>query len=291
MKKRLLITGSSGFIGQNAGEYWKNDYEIVPVSFSKTDPELIPVMPGDIILHLAGIAHQEKNTGPELYYEVNFRKAVSLAKTAKEKGAAHFIFVSTTKVFGKNAGIISEDEPCLPVDDYGKSKLMAEEAIAGLQDDSFVVSVLRPPLVYGAGVKGNMLKLLKWTSSGKPLIFKGIHNKRTVVSVGNLLAMAGAIIENKAPGIFIPADDEPLSTFEMLSLMKQSFGTQNRELAMPEIAVKFFAAIFPVKAAKIFGSLLYNNKTSFSRLGFKNPYSTEKSFRDMAEWYTKSNNK
>lgn len=289
-EKRILVTGRSGFIGENLWKEWEDRYDLVPVSFSASDPAAIEILPGDVVIHLAGIAHQKKGTDPKLYYDVNYLKAVSFAKQAKLKGATQFIYISTTKVYGKDSGVISEATPCLPVDDYGKSKLLAENEIMAMASDEFIVSIVRPPLVYGPGVKGNMLSLLKWTAAGRPLPFKGVDNQRTVVNVFNLIAMLDTIIEKKQGGIFIPADDQPLSTFEMFRLIKSSLGTANTEIRVPAIFVKLVSAVFPGKGAKIFGSLLYDNSSTKRQLNFSNPFNAGQGFEQMTAWFKQNNN-
>jgi nucleoside-diphosphate-sugar epimerase len=284
-RKRVVVTGVSGFIGQNLLNSWKEKYELVPVSFSNADLSSIPVNKNDVIVHLAGIAHQIKKTGPDIYYDVNYKKTIAFAKICREKGADHFIYMSSTKVYGGNDTLYNESSPCASVDAYGKSKLLAEKELAELQSPSFVISIMRPPLVYGPGVKGNMLKLLRLCSSGKPLPFKGLDNKRTIVYVRNLIAMLERIIEMKTAGIFIPADDHPLSTFEMLQLIKQDLGTNNREIAVPSFLIKIVSKMFPGMGRKIFGSLIYDNLLSNQTLHFANPYKTADGFKEMADWF------
>lgn len=284
--KRILVTGGTGFIGRNLLEAWKDRYRLVPVSFSRTAVDDIAVVAGDCIVHLAGIAHQKKGTDPALYFSVNYEKALAFARRAKEKGASHFIYLSSTKVYGVNAGMgIREDSPCHPADAYGRSKLQAEEALSALADADFTVSHLRPPLVYGAGVKGNMLTLLRLTASGRPLPFKGVNNERSIVYVGNLLAMLEAVIAQRAGGVFIPADDSPYSTFAMLKLLKEELGTRNAEVPVPRWMTSLVRGIRPALGAKVFGSLVYDNRQSKEKLHFANPFTTRQGFAAMVRWF------
>lgn len=290
MNKRILVTGQSGFIGTNLVQSWKDRYHLVPVSFRGQDAANITVEPGDVVVHLAGIAHQLKKTDPSIYYEVNHSKTIAFARRAKEKGASHFIYASSTKVYGDHGEqVINETTDCRPDDAYGKSKLLAERDLLALQTDAFPVSLLRPPLVYGAGVKGNMLRLLQHCASGRILPFKGVNNQRSIVYVGNLLAMLQRIIEQRKPGIFIPADDRPLSTFQMLRLMKDLMHTKNAELGVPAWLVQLVKKIKPGLGNKVFGSLVYDNKQSREQLQFANPFTTEQGFQDMVQWFRQTN--
>jgi len=167
----------------------------------------------------------------EEYEKVNVTQTINLAKKAKESGVNHFIFMSTVKVYDEETDIAyTENSDCNPQDDYGKSKLKAEQALLGLSDEGlgFRVSIIRTPIVYGYGVKANIKNLVNLINKVPVLPFGKITNNRSMVFVGNLCHLIDEIIirpvgsalgvQDKA-GIFLACDDEPLSTAKLCELI------------------------------------------------------------------------
>jgi len=163
--KKILITGANSYIGvsferymnQFADAYRVDTLDVISDAWKQAD------MSGyDVVFHVAGIAHRKETAeNADLYYRVNRDLAVAIARKAKAEGVGQFVFMSTMSVYGMDAGVITPTTSTTPVTHYGKSKLEAETAISGLQDDNFAVTVLRPPMVYGKGCKGNFQLLLK----------------------------------------------------------------------------------------------------------------------------------
>jgi len=132
---------------------------------------------------------------------------------------------------------------------------------------------------------------LNLCASGRPLPFKGVNNERSIVYVGNLLAMLRQIVEQQKGGIFIPSDDQPFSTFSMLKLMKNLLGTKNLEVSIPAWMIYLISKVKPELKDKIFGTLVYDNTQSKRILDFHNPFSTEEGFDEMVKWYKANYNK
>ena len=171
---RILITGAESFIGTNFRKY-SNYQNIREISLYENKPEEIDFSDVDVILHLAAIVHQSKKIKEEDYFLINRDLCRSVAEQAKKAGVKQFVFLSTVKVYGKfipGSDPWNEDSVCHPEDSYGKSKYEAELALRNLDDSDFTVSIVRTPLVYGYGVKGNMLKLIRLVQTLRTLPFK-----------------------------------------------------------------------------------------------------------------------
>jgi len=180
--KRVLVIGANSYIGKKFYEYVKreknNEIYIDMVSASDGGWRKVDFSRYDSVLHLAAIVHKkEKKNMKELYYQVNYRMAVEVAKKAKENKVGHFIFMSTAAVFGNESVCISKDTIPNPVTLYGKSKLAAEQVINKMHCDSFKVAIVRAPVVYGYGCKGNYQKIVKLTKITP--VFPEIENKKS----------------------------------------------------------------------------------------------------------------
>ena len=217
----LLITGASGFIGSNFIKKVMG-YNITTLSLKNTVFENIDLSNIDTILHLAGLAHQMNGAPEEEYFKINTTLTFEFAKYAKESGVKHFIFISTAKVYGESTEPgqpFNELSDCKPLDPYGKSKLEAEKKLNTLKSENFNVSIVRIPLVYGAGVKGNLKSLISLVNKTSILPLGGIKNKRSMVYVGTLIDFLQSIIDSKKAGTFIACDNRALSTSELIELI------------------------------------------------------------------------
>src|SRR4051812_25526198 len=158
---QIVITGASGFVGKRFMEYNKGRYELIALSLRAGIPANIDLMQTATILHLAGKAHEMKAVDDKLYFEINFELTRKLADEAKRQGVRQFIYISSVKVYGNMPdAFVDETTTCEPDDAYGKSKFAAEEYLRSIEDAHFRVAIIRPPLVYGPGVKGNMMRFL-----------------------------------------------------------------------------------------------------------------------------------
>src|SRR5574344_2863205 len=155
--KKLLITGSSGFVGKYFINKYKNKYDIKTFSFLKDDINSLDYSDIDVVFHLSALVHQMGGASSEEYERVNVTQTLQLAKIAKESCVKHFVFMSTVKVYGEETDSkYSENSICNPEDEYGKSKLKAELELQKIEDEDFKVSIIRTPIVYGYGVKANI---------------------------------------------------------------------------------------------------------------------------------------
>jgi len=288
MKKKVLVTGSSGFLGRRFIKD-SNEFDIIEVDLLKQDVTDIDFSGIDSVLHLAALVHQMKRAPEEEYFKVNRDLAFEVAKNAKNQGVKHFILMSTVKVYGEYTienEAWNEKTNCKPTDPYGKSKLEAEKLISALEDNKFKVVIIRSPLVYGAGVKANMLSLIKLVDKVPVIPLGGINNKRSFVYIGNLIALIKVIIDQQSSGIFICADDKALSTTELIGFIAKSLG-KKRILIKANLLFRLIGYFKPDIIKRLFCSLELDNKLTNETLEFIVPYSVEQGIDEMINWYKK----
>jgi len=283
---RIGITGSTGFVGKRMLAYDAHRYELIPLTIRDVDIPGISLAGLDAIVHLAGKAHQMEPIADEVYFQVNYELTRQLAIAAKEQGVPHFIYISSTKVYGDEAEQeLNEYTACVPTDPYGKSKRDAELFLLGMQLPAFAVAILRPPVVYGPEVKGNIIRLLKLADTAYPLPFGEAGNLRSMVFVDNLVELINTIIDQKASGIFLAGDQKPLSTNQLISGMRQALGRPNRLVAIPLVFRKMVKKVRPALYARLFGSFLVNPADTNQRLKFVPPFTSVEGIGKMVAWY------
>lgn len=276
MKKiTLMITGASGFIGTNFINKYKEKYNIVPVDLLNEKPEELNFENVDCILHLAALVHQMKGAPRESYFEINTELTRRMAETAKKNGVRHFVFYSTVKVYGYDGDIknhslvLNEFSECNPKNDpYGESKLEAEKILKKLENSNFIISIIRPPLVYGKGVKGNMETLVKLIKKVPILPFNYTKNKRSMVNVENLLYMTSLIIEKKEKGVFLPLDEKNISIKEIFDGIKEELKIKRYNIGLPNFIIEILYKISPSIIKRIYGSLQFENKYTREKLNY-----------------------
>lgn len=224
--KEILITGINSYIG-NQFEDWvisKNiDYQIKKISVRNDEWKEMDWSKFDIILHVAGIAHNSRNKNlQELYYAVNRDLTGEIAKKAKKDGVRHFINMSSIIIFGSSKSKI--DDKTLPKPDnfYGDSKLQGEMKLNELTDNSFKVSHIRPPMVYGSNSKGNFPLLVKL--AGITPAFPNYENKRSMIYIKNLCNFIVEVIENEIDGELHPQNSKYVKTSDLV----QAIGNYNQ---------------------------------------------------------------
>ena len=262
--KRILITGAGSYIGTSFEKYVKENCagELETNTLDMTDAKWRDKsFEGyDSVFHVAGIAHiKETAENAHLYYEVNRDLAALTAKKAKAEGVGQFVFLSSMSVYGMITGVITRDTVPAPDTNYGRSKLQAEEEINALADDSFYVAVLRPPMVYGKGCKGNYNSLISFAK--KSPVFPRYKNKRSMVSIDTLCESVRRITENRERGYFFPQESEYICTSETVEKLAAEYGRRIKLTPLLDPAVKLMMKMpgaIGKKAKKAFGDLIYD---------------------------------
>ncbi len=280
---KLLLTGSSGFIGSYFESNYSDRYDIKTFSFLKDDLAGLDLTQIDIIVHLSALVHQMGGAAKEEYTRVNVNNALALAQKAKQNGVKQFIFMSTVKVYGEETDTpYTEITKCKPQDDYSKSKLEAENQLKEMDDENFTVSILRTPIVYGKGVKANILNLVKLIDKVPVLPFGSISNRRSMVYIGNLCDMIERLCECKMSGTFLASDDQPVSTTSLIEIIAK---VKNKKVILLEIPLfpQLLKTVKPSFYKRLYESLEVDNHWSKKMLNFENKVSTEEGIRKMLE--------
>lgn len=228
--KKVLITGAGSFVGTNI-EKWllKNpsDFTVDTIDTMNDIWKTADFSKYDVVYHVAGIAHVDpKPEMAPLYYKVNRDLTIEIAKHAKEKGVKQFIFMSSGIVYHASkslkADIKTKDTVPNPNDFYGDSKLQAENGLKEMECDTFKVCILRPPMIYGPGNKGNLPRL-GWLATKTP-IFPAWHNKRSMLYVENLAEFVKQAILHELNGIYFPQNAEYSDTVEIVRHFAKEHG-------------------------------------------------------------------
>lgn len=277
MKKTIMITGATGFIGSNFIKKYKNEYNIIPICLIKNKPEELDYTGVDTVLHLAALVHQMKGAPEEKYFEVNTELTRKLATIAKKNGVKHFVFYSTIKVYGFDGElnnpefILTENSICNynPNDPYGASKYEAEKILNSLKDEKFKVAIVRPPMVYGEGVKGNMLSLIKLINMLPVIPFNYNQNKRSIISTENLLYMTHLIIKNIADGIYLGTEGNPVSIKEISESIERGIGRKKINIKFPNFIFKILCKVKPNIMVRLYGTLAFKQEDNYEKIGYK----------------------
>ena len=287
-KKTLMITGASGFIGTNFIERYKDRYNIVPVDLLKIKPEEIEFKDVDTVLHLAALVHRMNGAPREKYFEVNTELTKKIAEVAKKNKVKHFVFYSTVKVYGYDGDlynhnfILNEYSPCNPTNDpYGESKWEAEKILREMESDDFIVSIIRPPMVYGKGVKGNMETLINLIRKLPILPFNYTKNRRSFVNIDNLLHLTSLVIDKEKEGIFLPLDEKPLSLKEMIEGIEEGIKIKRIKIPMIQPFFWILTKIKPNIMVRFYGSLQFDNSETRKKLEYVPLVSYEEGIKNM----------
>ena len=274
-KKTLMITGASGFIGSNFIKRYKEKYNIIPMDLLKVKPEEIDFNGVDTVVHLAALVHQMQGAPREKYFEVNTELTKRVAEEAKKQGVKHFVFYSTVKVYGYDGDlynhnmILNEESECNPINDpYGESKWEAEKILRNLEDDNFKVGIIRPPMVYGKGVKGNMESLIKLIKLLPILPFNYDKNRRSLVNIENLMYLTTLVIDKEAQGVFLPLDEKNISLKEIVEGIESAYNLKRINIPMIQPIFWLLTKIKPNIMVRLFGTLQFDNKITKDKLGY-----------------------
>ncbi len=276
----VLITGSSGYLGNSFVKNFQKDYKILRFSLLHDELKNLQLQNIDLILHCAALVHQKEKYSYQKYHDINVKYPLELAKKAKESGVRQFIFISSIAVYGDNATLINETTSCNPITPYGKSKLEAEIELTKLNDDNFIVSIIRPPMIYGQNAPGNIKTLINIVSKIKFLPFNKIKNKRSFVYIGNLLNLINIVIQKQEKGIFLAGDDEAISTTKLIKLISKELNKKTILIKIP-LFPTLLKLLRPNIYQRLYGNLEINNDLTKKKLDFKNPYTVEEGIRLM----------
>lgn len=268
--KKILITGAGSYIGEQVKEYLNScdnsEYYIVDTVDTKGLHPLPEIFAGyDVVLNTAGIAHvKETDKNRSLYYEVNRDLSIAIARAAKEAGAGQFILLSSMAVYGMTTGRIKKDTVPFPDSAYGESKLSADEMIEGFADEHFRVAILRPPMVYGKGCKGNYQTLRAFALRSP--VFPDFSNKRSMIYIGNLCEFIKRLIDTEQSGLFFPQNQEYVNTADMV---KEVAGLNGNRIRTVRIFNPIIRCIPVDILKKVFGSLIYEKGDLINKYSFE----------------------
>jgi nucleoside-diphosphate-sugar epimerase len=240
---KIVVTGAGGFLGRNLVPYLEaRGHEVVPLSLRSNDWRgRIPADAGAFV-HLAGLAHDLKGAAtPEDHLRVNLGLTKVVFEAFTDSSARKFVFVSSVKAAADSPGEfpLTEGFPASPSTSYGRSKLKAERYLLSSGADRGGVYILRPAMVHGPGNKGNLNALYRWVASGTPYPFAAFDNARSFLSVGNFNFVVDALCSREVPsGVYNLADDEPLSTVDVVRLMAKSRGRNARTVRVPKALIR-----------------------------------------------------
>jgi nucleoside-diphosphate-sugar epimerase len=234
---KIVITGATGFVGTNLQNYLKTSHEIEPMSVRYVPNEEFEIK-RDAIIHLAGKAHDlKKVSNPQEYYEANFELTKQLFDAFLISETAIFIFMSTVKAVADDVkGILSEDEIPNPKTHYGIAKHQAEEYILSQElPEGKRVYILRPCMINGPGNKGNLNLLYQLVAKGLPWPLGAFENQRSFLSIENLCFVIKELLVNETipSGAYQVADDEALSTNELIQFLATSLGKKSSIWSIP----------------------------------------------------------
>jgi UDP-glucose 4-epimerase len=288
----ILIIGKNSFIGNSYEENtkFKNREKI---SLRNSTLEELSFSNYQALLHLPAIVHQSSKIPYEKYHEVNTTLAYETARKAKEEGVKHFVFFSTIRVYGeytKRNETWDEETPPSPTDNYGRSKLEAEKQITALSDDHFTVSILRIPMVYGPGNRGNINKMIHFIEKFRFSPFSRINNERNVLYIKNLVDFLDEIIQHRTGGLFVVTDPNPVSTSEIADNICKHIDKKILTFSIPGIFRFLLKSMWRAGYYKIFGNLKLDCTESFERVAFEPGYNFGEGIAEMMEWY-KNNQK
>lgn len=296
---KILVTGANGFVGSSLCEtLYRRGVDFVPavrkadlkgqisVGDLGPDTDWTAALEGcDVVIHLAARVHVMNDSASDplaAFRAVNVDATLNLARQALAKGVKRFVFVSSIKVNGEETTIqpfTAFDEPA-PIDPYGQSKLEAEIALQELGNATGLeVVIVRPPLIYGPGVRANFRRLMQLVKTGVPLPLGAIHNRRSMVAVDNLVDLLVLCAWHPAAAgqIFMVSDDHDVGISELLRMLATAMGKRSLLLPLPAGLIASVAAVLgkSAVASRLLGSLQVDINHTKSTLQWQPPISME----------------
>jgi len=284
--KHVLITGENSYIGTSVEKWlkqWPSAYSVDTIDMLDDTWQTVSFSKYDVIFHVAGIAHVSADPKKrDLYFKVNRDLAIATATKAKQDGAKQFIFMSSMIVYGTDerlnrAKIIKKETKPAPSDFYGESKLEADKGILAMATETFRVVVLRPPVLYGPGCKGNFPKLIKMAKNA--CWFPDIDNARSMIYIDNFCEFVRSVIDRNASGVFFPQNASYISTKDVIATYRRLLGKNTYFFKVPKVFLNMLSHIALFN--KVFATRVYDQKmsggTAYQLVGF------EDSIKSMAD--------
>lgn len=294
--ERVFVTGGSGFVGRRLIDRLRTDGFAVTAAVrdrAAGSGWVDDVAGHDVVVHCAARVHvmDERAADPLAEFRrANVDSTLQLAREAVARGVRRFVFISSIKVNGEESPpgqpYTAFDIPA-PQDPYGISKLEAEQGLRKLaQETGLQVVIIRPVLVYGPGVKANFRRMMSWLSKGVPLPLGAIHNRRSLVSLDNLVDLVVTCIDHPAAAgeVFLVSDGEDLSTTEMLRRLGCALDKPARLIPVPHFLLEAGAGLLGQRrvAQRLFGSLQVDIWHTCATLNWTPPVSVDDGFRAAA---------
>lgn len=276
--KKILITGANSYIGTSFEKYIKDnfsrDYQVDTVDMIDGTWREKSFSGYDSVFHVAGIAHSDNGKisreKEKLYRSINTDLTIECAKKAKSDGVKQFIFMSSAIVYGNpvfigKQKVIKTEIQVNPANCYGDSKLQAEKALLLMIDENFKICILRPPMIYGKGSKGNYPKLAKIAL--KLSFFPYVENQRSMLYIGNLVEFVRLMVKNEENGVFFPQNSEYTNVSIMMQKISEAHGRRLKLLKGMAWTLKILG-LFTGLVRKAFGNFVYD----FSLSEYKENY-------------------
>ncbi len=257
--KKILITGANSYIGTSFESYvtdnFATDYTVDTLDMLDPKWQEYDFSKYDVVFHVAAIVHKKETEEiKDLYYKVNRDLVLEVANKAKKAQVGQFVFLSTVNVYGMKTGTINKNTKPCPNSHYGISKYQAEQGLGQLADDDFTVSIVRPPMVYGKGCKGNFQTVVKLVR--KLPFFPLVKNERSLIYIDNLSSFVKMVIDRKLSGVFLPQNTEYMNTSKMAKYIAQALP---KKLYLSRVlgALVVIARPFVSMLQKSFGNLVF----------------------------------
>ena len=321
---RIAITGANGFVGKALINKLSESHQLSILAISRKPYDIsnhnsdinslvIPdfseatqfekcLVGVDVVVHAAARVHVMNDAVEEPLTEfrnVNCRNTLTLAAAAAKNGVKRFVFISSVKVNGEISALghpLTEEDIVGPVEPYGISKYEAEQELFKLASATGMeVVVIRPPLVYGPGVKANFKSMMTWLNNGMPLPLGAIHNKRSLVGLENLVDFIVTCLTHPAATnqVFLVSDGEDLSTTDLLKRMASALGRPARLIPVPEVVLSLFAMLMGKKdfSQRLCSSLQIDISKAKTLLGWIPPASVNDGLKKTAAAFLESENR
>ena len=266
--KKIIILGKNSYIGSSLKEYlcrFTDKYCVDVISTNGLKPDQSHFLSYNVAVCVAGVAHiKETQKNRELYYRINRDLVIEMARSAKNAGVKQFVLLSSMSVYGLTFGYITKNSIPHPVNAYGESKLQADEEIRKIENEKFIFTCLRPPMVYGKNCKGNY-QVLRNIALWSPF-FPDYKNKKSMIYIGNLCEFIKNSIDFELNGIFFPQNSEYVNTSEMVRLIAESHKkniifTKKLNRLIDNSQITFIN--------KAFGNLMYGKDDTIDKYNFK----------------------